>query len=90
MSHCARLSTADAGGAAAAVVKVPGSKLLEQDIVEYVAKRLQVMHKQLHCGVFFLDELPKTGSGKILRSQARDLALGKKWEVHKNGGGENI
>nr|XP_014088871.1 4-coumarate--CoA ligase 3-like [Bactrocera oleae]XP_036233485.1 4-coumarate--CoA ligase 3-like [Bactrocera oleae] len=80
----------DGDAAAAAVVKVPGSKLLEQDIVEYVAKRLQVMHKQLHCGVFFLDELPKTGSGKILRSQARDLALGKKWEVHKNGGGANI
>ncbi|KAI8124430.1 hypothetical protein FF38_05057 [Lucilia cuprina] len=69
----------DGDAAAAAVVKVEGSKLSEQDIVEYVAKRLVVSHKQLHCGVFFLDNLPKTGSGKVLKDKARDKALGKHW-----------
>lgn len=75
----------DGDPAAAAVVKIPGSRLTEMDIVEYVAKRLVVDHKQLHCGVFFLPELPKTGSGKVLRQQARDQALGKKWADHGNG-----
>ncbi|KAH8344113.1 hypothetical protein KR084_004598 [Drosophila pseudotakahashii] len=75
----------DGDPAAAAVVKIPGSRLTEMDIVEYVAKRLVVQHKQLHCGVFFLDELPKTGSGKVLRQQARDQALGKKWADYGNG-----
>ncbi|ALC47344.1 CG11453 [Drosophila busckii] len=75
----------DGDPAAAAVVKVPGSRLSEMDIVEYVAKRLVVTHKQLHCGVFFLPELPKTGSGKVLRQQARDEALGKKWSDYRNG-----
>lgn len=73
----------DGDPAAAAVVKVEGSKLSEQDIVEYVAKRLVVEHKQLHCGVFFLDDLPKTGSGKVLRDKARDMALGKHWMPSK-------
>ncbi|XP_061389934.1 uncharacterized protein LOC133325128 [Musca vetustissima] len=73
----------DGDAAAAAVVKVPGSRLSEQDVVEYVAKRLVVEHKQLHCGVFFLDELPKTGSGKVLRDKARDKALGKHWVAPK-------
>ncbi|XP_017864006.1 PREDICTED: 4-coumarate--CoA ligase 3 [Drosophila arizonae] len=75
----------DGDPAAAAVVKVPGSRLTEMDIVEYVAKRLVVDHKQLHCGVFFLSELPKTGSGKVLRQQARDQALGKHWTDFRNG-----
>ncbi|SPP83720.1 4-coumarate--CoA ligase-like 7 [Drosophila guanche] len=75
----------DGDPAAAAVVKIPGSRLSEMDIVEYVAKRLVVTHKQLHCGVFFLTELPKTGSGKVLRQQARDQALGKKWSDYGNG-----
>ncbi|XP_026850331.1 4-coumarate--CoA ligase-like 7 [Drosophila persimilis] len=75
----------DGDPAAAAVVKIPGSRLTEMDIVEYVAKRLVVTHKQLHCGVFFLPELPKTGSGKVLRQQARDQALGKKWSDYGNG-----
>ncbi|EDW83370.2 uncharacterized protein Dwil_GK22355 [Drosophila willistoni] len=74
----------DGDPAAAAVVKVPGSRLSEMDIVEYVAKRLVVTHKQLHCGVFFLTELPKTGSGKVLRQRARDQALGKKWNDYSN------
>lgn len=73
----------DGDPAAAAVVKIPGSRLTEMDIVEYVAKRLVVEHKQLHCGVFFLPELPKTGSGKVLRQQARDQALGKHWTDHR-------
>ncbi|XP_013098017.2 uncharacterized protein LOC106080934 [Stomoxys calcitrans] len=73
----------DGDAAAAAVVKIPGSKLSEQDIVEYVAKRLVVSHKQLHCGVFFLDDLPKTGSGKVVRDRARDMALGKHWVTPK-------
>lgn len=73
----------DGDAAAAAVVKIPGSKLSEQDIVEYVAKRLVVEYKHLHCGVFFLDELPKTGSGKVNRDKARDMALGKHWVAPK-------
>uniref|UniRef100_A0A1I8M4D1 AMP-binding enzyme n=1 Tax=Musca domestica TaxID=7370 RepID=A0A1I8M4D1_MUSDO len=74
----------DGDAAAAAVVKVPGSRLSEQDVVEYVAKRLVVAHKHLHCGVFFLDDLPKTGSGKVIRDKARDKALGKHWVAPKS------
>jgi len=75
----------DGDCAAAAVVRTKNSRLLEQDIVEYVAKRLCVIHKHLHCGVFYVDDLPKTGSGKVLRNKARDLALGKKLPDPRNG-----
>lgn len=80
----------DGDAAAAAVVKVEGSKLSEQDIVEYVAKRLVVSHKMLHCGVFFVDDLPKTGSGKVLKDKARDLALGKHWVPPKSSTNRHI
>jgi acyl-CoA synthetase (AMP-forming)/AMP-acid ligase II len=52
--------------AMAFIVKQPGVDVTDQEIIEFVAKNLS-KPKQLHGGVRFIDELPKTNSGKILR-----------------------
>jgi len=53
------------------IVLQPGSKLTEQQIKDFVAKKVSY-HKRLHGGVIFLQEIPRNPSGKILR---RDLRL---------------
>lgn len=40
--------------------------LTEKDVVNYVAARLPP-YKQLHGGVMFVDEFPKTPSGKVVK-----------------------
>ncbi|XP_055840538.1 probable 4-coumarate--CoA ligase 3 [Episyrphus balteatus] len=57
---------------AAAVVKVPGSSLTENDIAQYVAERM-AHFKHLHGGVYFLDSLPKTASGKNIRAKVTKI-----------------
>lgn len=53
--------------AKAVVVKKEGfESLKEQDIVDYVAQRMP-SHKQLHAGAVFMDELPTTVSGKVMK-----------------------
>uniref|UniRef100_A0A182NL03 Luciferin 4-monooxygenase n=1 Tax=Anopheles dirus TaxID=7168 RepID=A0A182NL03_9DIPT len=54
------------------VVKEHGEQLTEQDVKEFVAGRVSEQ-KRLYGGVRFIDEIPKTASGKILRRQLRDL-----------------
>ncbi|CAL1533739.1 unnamed protein product, partial [Lymnaea stagnalis] len=51
------------------VVKKPGSKVTEQEIIKFVEERVSPI-KRLRGGVQIVDEIPKTPSGKILR---RDL-----------------
>lgn len=53
------------------VVRRPNSKVTEDDIKNYVAKKLTAF-KHLTGGVIFLDEIPKNASGKILRRQLKE------------------
>lgn len=50
----------------AAIVKVQGTEITEDQIKEYVANKM-ADYKQLRGGVYFTDSLPKTPSGKIIR-----------------------
>lgn len=49
------------------------SKMLEQEIKDFVKANL-AQHKQLRGGVIYLDVIPKSASGKILRRELRELA----------------
>jgi 4-coumarate--CoA ligase len=60
--------------AMAFVVRKPGAKVTEKEIIEFVAENAS-KPKQLHGGVQFVGEIPKTVSGKILRRVLRDRAL---------------
>lgn len=53
------------------VVKKPNSKVTEKELIDFVAARVSSW-KQLRGGVRFVNEIPKTGSGKILRRILRD------------------
>ena len=48
------------------VVKVNDSMLTEDDVKLYISERLSA-YKQLRGGVEFVDILPKSASGKLLR-----------------------
>ena len=52
---------------------VKGGEFTEQDIKDFVKENV-ANHKQLRGGVLFLDAIPKSPSGKILRKDLRDLA----------------
>ncbi|XP_053667599.1 uncharacterized protein LOC128717948 [Anopheles marshallii] len=62
---------------AAFVVTQPGKEVTEQEVIQCVASKLSPQ-KHLRGGVFFVDEIPKTGSGKILRRQLRDALQQRK------------
>ncbi|KAL0851120.1 hypothetical protein ABMA28_006987 [Loxostege sticticalis] len=54
------------------VVKKPGSNVTEKDILDFVGTKVSPW-KRLRGGVKFIEEIPKTGSGKILRRKLREL-----------------
>ncbi|XP_032527004.2 uncharacterized protein LOC116777513 [Danaus plexippus] len=54
------------------VVKQPNSTVTEQDIIKHVANKVAPW-KRLRGGVIFLNEIPKTPSGKILRRKLLSL-----------------
>jgi 4-coumarate--CoA ligase len=56
-----------------AYVVADRSKISEQEIKDYVKNNL-AQHKQLRGGVVWLDAIPKSPSGKILRRELRELA----------------
>ena len=56
-----------------AYVVADRSKISEQEIKDFVKKNL-AQHKQLRGGVVWLDAIPKSPSGKILRRELRELA----------------
>uniref|UniRef100_A0A182TA88 Luciferin 4-monooxygenase n=1 Tax=Anopheles maculatus TaxID=74869 RepID=A0A182TA88_9DIPT len=73
IKDCAVVGRPDASAGqlpVAFVVLQPGANLTEAEVTQYVAERLS-KQKQLHGGVRFVHEIPKTASGKILR---RELA----------------
>lgn len=47
-------------------------KVSEEDLKNYVKNQVSP-YKQLRGGVIFVDEVPRSPSGKILRRQLRDL-----------------
>ncbi|XP_065365856.1 uncharacterized protein LOC135958849 [Calliphora vicina] len=57
---------------AAAIVKTPGSKLTGEQIYQHVSNRM-AHFKYLRGGVYFMNELPKTATGKVLRRKIAEL-----------------
>ena len=53
------------------VVKKPDSNLQEEQIYEFVNERV-VEYKRISGGIQFVESIPKTASGKILRRNLRD------------------
>ena len=49
------------------------SEQLAKELVRYVHERV-AQHKRLRGGVVFIDEVPKSGSGKILRRLLKEKA----------------
>jgi acyl-coenzyme A synthetase/AMP-(fatty) acid ligase len=49
------------------------SKISDQEIKAFVSQNL-AQHKQLRGGVIYLDAIPKSASGKILRRELREMA----------------
>ncbi|XP_061708940.1 uncharacterized protein LOC133519065 [Cydia pomonella] len=58
------------------VVKQRGAEVTENDIIEFVSLEVSPW-KRLRGGVRFVSEIPKTGSGKILRRVLRDMLKAK-------------
>ncbi|KAF2894780.1 hypothetical protein ILUMI_11395 [Ignelater luminosus] len=54
------------------VVRQNGVDVSQQDIIDYVAERISVQ-KHLYGGVRFIDEIPKSASGKILRRKLIEM-----------------
>lgn len=55
------------------VVKAPGHEnLSEKDVIDYVASKVAA-HKKLRGGVRFIEAVPKSAAGKILRKDLRVL-----------------
>lgn len=54
------------------VVKNPGSTLSEQEVIDFVSSKVSA-HKKLRGGVRFIDVIPKSAAGKILRKDLRVL-----------------
>ncbi|KAF2193159.1 acetyl-CoA synthetase-like protein [Zopfia rhizophila CBS 207.26] len=67
-------SSADGELPRAYVVQRPGTpKLSEQEVIEYSAGKL-AKYKRLDGGIKFVDAIPKTASGKILKRELREWA----------------
>lgn len=54
------------------VVIKEGSKIKANEIQQYVASRV-ASYKKLSGGVVFVDSVPRTNSGKLLRRQLRNM-----------------
>ncbi|XP_022906602.2 luciferin 4-monooxygenase-like [Onthophagus taurus] len=56
------------------VVKQPNSNVTEEELVQFVAERISKT-KHLRGGIYFMEDLPKTSSGKIRRKELRDSLI---------------
>ncbi|KAB0804142.1 hypothetical protein PPYR_01112 [Photinus pyralis] len=54
------------------VVRQDDTNITEQELVEFVAENLSI-HKHLYGGVRFIEEIPRTISGKILRKELKKI-----------------
>lgn len=59
---------------AAIVVKKSGSILSEKEVIDYVASKM-ANYKHLRGGVYFVDKIPKTVSGKNVRKEVKNLVI---------------
>uniref|UniRef100_T1GAU3 AMP-binding enzyme C-terminal domain-containing protein n=1 Tax=Megaselia scalaris TaxID=36166 RepID=T1GAU3_MEGSC len=59
---------------AALVVKKQGTMLSEDTVKDYVAERMPHF-KHLSGGVYFVDSLPRTASGKVIRKMVQEHAV---------------
>lgn len=53
------------------IVTKSGEQLKAREVLEFVRENL-ANHKQLRGGVVFVDEIPKSASGKILKRELRE------------------
>lgn len=60
---------------AAVIVRMENSKITENEIYDLVANNFSDF-KKLRGGIFFVDELPMTASGKIQKSKVKEMAIG--------------
>ncbi|XP_063233889.1 luciferin 4-monooxygenase-like [Bacillus rossius redtenbacheri] len=58
------------------VVKQAGASVTEEDLIQFVAGQVSP-HKRLRGGLHFIDAIPKTASGKILRKDLKNTHLSK-------------
>ena len=56
---------------------VPKGDITPEDVVDFVAGKV-APHKKLRGGVEFIDKIPKSASGKILRKDLRKKELERK------------
>ncbi|XP_034192631.2 luciferin 4-monooxygenase [Osmia lignaria lignaria] len=61
---------------AAFIVKQEGSNITAEDVNKFVNERVS-NHKRLRGGIKFIENIPKTASGKILRRELRDALKSK-------------
>ena len=54
--------------------KEPSTVVTAQDVINYVAERVSI-NKQLRGGVYFVDKLPMTASGKIQKRFVKAIAI---------------
>lgn len=55
------------------VVQKPGTKVTEQEVMEYVTSRLS-RYKRPEGGIRIVESIPKNASGKILKKELREQA----------------
>jgi len=60
--------------AAALVVRNKSCQLTNQEMCDAANAKLS-FQKQIRAGIHFVDQLPRTTSGKVLRRKARDIAI---------------
>lgn len=61
----------------AVIVKHEGCNSITKElIINHIASKFD-MQKQLHGGVLFVNELPMTSSGKVLKRALRDIVEGQ-------------
>ncbi|XP_053692594.1 probable 4-coumarate--CoA ligase 1 [Sabethes cyaneus] len=64
----------------AVIVRTNGSTLTEQQVIDTVDGQVSD-HKKLRGGVFFVDQLPTSAAGKVLRRVVKQLVMEKKINV---------
>lgn len=69
----------------AAIIVRRGDVLVEEEDVHRFAKENLGQHNWLRGGVYFLEDLPFTGSGKIIRRKVKEIAS----ELYRNRAPDN-
>lgn len=65
------------------VVKKTNEEITEEDIIKYIEERV-APHKNLRGGVEFIDKIPRSLSGKILRRELKEKVIAELLNVVDN------